>query len=206
MTEREPTAAPAWELAPIRDALSADWDSRFDPVLGEGVHYRLPDPSSIELTCFPACGLVCLATPDLQIALAHQKPPILDDRGVVFSRETGAMSTDLTIDRDGSVTLLITPAGLDMPFGAPERPVDAPLAPKRHNTRDTAAQRADDDSAAPETPPATASEPANDDQEKHPRVTLVGRLGAAPRFRTTPNDVLVGRFPLAVHHDDESTT
>jgi hypothetical protein len=38
------------------------------------------------------------------------------------------------------------------------------------------------------------------------RLTVSGRVGAEPTFRTTANGVLVARFPVAVHHDDESTT
>lgn len=39
-----------------------------------------------------------------------------------------------------------------------------------------------------------------------PRVTLAGRVGAEPRFRTTQqNGRLIGRFPIAVHEDPLTT-
>lgn len=38
------------------------------------------------------------------------------------------------------------------------------------------------------------------------RITLLGRVGTEPRFRTTKNDVLVCNFPLAVHDEAGSTT
>jgi hypothetical protein len=38
------------------------------------------------------------------------------------------------------------------------------------------------------------------------RVSLSGRVGSDPTFRTTPKGTLVGRFPLAVHGEDSSTT
>ena len=38
------------------------------------------------------------------------------------------------------------------------------------------------------------------------RLSLMGRVGAEPAFRTTPKGTLVARFPLAVHNPDNSTT
>lgn len=38
------------------------------------------------------------------------------------------------------------------------------------------------------------------------RIELSGRAGADPTFRTTPNGTLVGRFPLAVHETENTTT
>src|SRR5581483_1933313 len=38
------------------------------------------------------------------------------------------------------------------------------------------------------------------------RMTLLGRVGAEPRFRTTKNDTLVCTFPLAVHDDAGGTS
>jgi len=47
--------------------------------------------------------------------------------------------------------------------------------------------------------PASSAEP----QE---RVTVAGRLGSAPSFRTTPKGVRIARFTVAEHADTESTT
>jgi hypothetical protein len=38
------------------------------------------------------------------------------------------------------------------------------------------------------------------------RLTLSGRAGADPAFRLTSKGTLVGRFPLAIHHPDNTTT
>jgi hypothetical protein len=57
--------------------------------------------------------------------------------------------------------------------------------------------------------PATASssspdreDPGENDRE---RVSLTGRIGSAPRFRTTPNGTLVGSFSLGVHPEPGKT-
>src|SRR5205823_3388519 len=42
-------------------------------------------------------------------------------------------------------------------------------------------------------------------QEDKRRVTLCGRVGAVPAFRTTPKGVLIGKFPLAVRDEEEQT-
>jgi hypothetical protein len=44
------------------------------------------------------------------------------------------------------------------------------------------------------------------ERDEHPRVTLSGRVGAKPAFRTTRGDTVVCSFPLAVHDDDGTTT
>jgi Single-strand binding protein family len=52
-----------------------------------------------------------------------------------------------------------------------------------------------------------AAEPeAAPSAEPQERVTVSGRLGGAPSFRTTPKGVRVARFTVAEHTDTESTT
>jgi hypothetical protein len=204
MIERDPGAPPAWAFGPIRDALGAQGELRSDPVLGAHVHLRLPH--AIAIDCYPDTGLIHLTTPDSHLALAHQDPPEIDDRGIVFSQAGTGLSTDLVIDRTGAVTFLLTPAGLDLPSGAPEQPPDALIPRNRPDAQDTTPSPLQDDSDASQTRSDTPSGPSSSESGERPRVTLVGRLGAAPHFRTTRNEKLVGRFPLAVHHDDDSTT
>jgi single-strand DNA-binding protein len=56
-------------------------------------------------------------------------------------------------------------------------------------------------------PEIDASLPLPDSpQERQSRVTLFGRVGAGPRFRTTPKGRLVASFPLAVRESEEQTT
>ena len=52
------------------------------------------------------------------------------------------------------------------------------------------------------TPPPRSQE--GSPQPERQRVTLAGRLGASPSFRTTPKGQLLGRFPLAVHDEDST--
>jgi primosomal replication protein N len=48
-----------------------------------------------------------------------------------------------------------------------------------------------------------AESPTRSETEARPRVQLAGRLGQNPTLRTTPNGVLVARFPLGVKDQDD---
>jgi hypothetical protein len=74
-------------------------------------------------------------------------------------------------------------------------------------------------SEAPPAPPPTeaaaaaqpVAEPAPDDTtdttlEKQERVTISGRVGTLPAFRTTPRGTRVAQFKIAEHPDTEATT
>src|SRR5439155_1644155 len=57
---------------------------------------------------------------------------------------------------------------------------------------------------ATETP--IAEQARSDPKEQQPRVNVFGRVGALPRFRTTPNGRLIASFPLAVREAEDKTT
>ena len=61
--------------------------------------------------------------------------------------------------------------------------------------------------ARPGEAPEPLAEPAStaEEEAKPSRVTLAGRLGQTPRFRTTPKGTLVATFPLGVRGDDDKT-
>ena len=62
---------------------------------------------------------------------------------------------------------------------------------------------------SPETtvpPKPSASTGDTPEQRGRERLTLSGRVGAAPTLRTTPKGTLVARFPLGVHEDSGATT
>lgn len=47
---------------------------------------------------------------------------------------------------------------------------------------------------------------AVEEEEAQQRLTITGRLGRNPHFRTTRNGALIASFPVAVLEDDGSTT
>ncbi len=91
---------------------------------------------------------------------------------------------------------------------APE-PVEAPLTGVPPASRPTRPVEGEtvllDHSGAPERAANAPGEQTAEHAEKQ-RVKLLGRVGREPVFRTTRNDVLIARFPVAVREDDDSTT
>jgi len=57
-----------------------------------------------------------------------------------------------------------------------------------------------------EAPPSIRTQEPTPSREERERVTLVGRVGAVPAFRTTPKGILIARFPLAVRESENKTT
>lgn len=86
----------------------------------------------------------------------------------------------------------------------PEKPQDeAPIARAARIRAEDAKQR----QGGAENTKTEAAEPETADaKEEAERVKLTGRIGRAPTFRTTAAGKLVGKFPLAVHLEDGTTT
>lgn len=60
--------------------------------------------------------------------------------------------------------------------------------------------------AAGNTVPTSDRRPAERQTPEQPRLQLTGRLGRDPSFRTSPRGTFIGRFPLAVHQQDGTTS
>ena len=207
MTERQPTpGTPSWELAPIRDALNAEWELQSDPALGDRILLRLPYPAPVEIACFPSTGLVHLSTPDNHLVLARLHPPVLDERGVVFSSHSEHLETELVVTHGGAVTLQLTPVSVDSPAAPPERPQDASDDANSPITRDTQATPADGDPAAPEDGSDNRLEQGMTNRGSIPAFQAHRSTRVGAPFSYHQQDLLIGRFPLAVHHEDASTT
>jgi Single-strand binding protein family len=206
MTERA-AKPPTWDLAAIGARLNATSEPRPDPILGNGVRLQLGRSPGTELELFPAAGVVRIATPDVHVALVRHDAPTIDSAGVIFDHAGPHGVSRLAIAPDGVVALTLTPAPDRSPrVPAPERPVDASTSAKRPSDRVSPSQPVADNPAVSDDPSRDQSDDASDEQGEKTRVHLQGRLGAAPRFRTTVNDKLIVQFPLAVHNDDKSTT
>lgn len=206
-TYREPAAAiPDWDLTAIGDVLPGPVEPVPDPIAGTGLRLRLGPLPSTEVDLFPTTGVVRIATPDVHIALVRQDPPAIEPAGIVFARTSKVGTSRLVIAPDGAVTLSLTPTAPTTPVvSAPETPADAALSAERPLPPLSTAEPVSGDPGAAATPSREPSDPAST-PETQPRVTLRGRLGAAPRFRTTRTDRLIGRFPLAVHDTEADAT
>jgi single-stranded DNA-binding protein len=72
-------------------------------------------------------------------------------------------------------------------------PPEAPQTAREPSSASTAGERA-------------ASQQHTATETEQERISLTGRLGRDPSFRTTKTGSLVGKFPLAVHREDGDTT
>ena len=208
MNERAPQSpTPDWNMAAIGTALPGTVEPRPDPVLGNGIRLHLGLPPGTDLELFPTAAVVRVATPDVHIALVRQQAPTIETSGIVFTRISDTGVSRLAIYPDGAVALALTP-GPDQQtrVSAPERPLDESTSLNQRIDRVSPSQPLADNPVASDNPSVDQSEHACDEQDEKVRVQVQGRLGSAPRFRTTVNDKLIAQFPLAVHNDDKSTT
>lgn len=207
MTERPHSREQSdWLPNDIADAVGAASEPQVDHILGTGVRFHLGSPPGTHFELFPDAGIVRIATPDVHIALVRQPPPVIEPTGIVFSRATETSSSHLTIAPDGAVTLTLTPGFKQpIPVAAPKTPADTSLSAERSIDQVGSDKPVSDDAVTPEAAPSDPVD-SGSTSETQPRTSLRGRLGSAPRFRTTPKEVLIARFPLAVYVPETDST
>lgn len=205
MTERQPSTPPPepdgqpWDSDQIAVALGTAAEPRVDRLLGHGVHYHLEQPPGTELELFERARIVRLNGPDFQLTLttAPNEGPQPTAGGVIFERPAGHF-------------LCLSPAGVifiadserpqgpltaqEAPFAA-ERPIITPSQDEEALLDDSAAPQDASQRLLPKPDPGPET-------AKGERMTLAGRLGREPIFRTTRNQVLVAKLVLAHRLDD----
>ena len=174
-----------WDVEAVAHHLRTEVMEIADADYGLGQRFLIGiDAPVASLELYPDSGNGRLITPELKLELHRLSTPKVPEEELPPHREAVLLESlapskmRLSISAEGAVTLFLEPsAELTLPKPEPQA-VDVPT---------------------PE-PPADISA-----EEKQQRVTLQGRVGAEPTFRTTSKDKLVGRFPLAVHERDETT-
>ncbi|MBE0610051.1 MAG: single-stranded DNA-binding protein [Dehalococcoidia bacterium] len=226
MKEREARGA-SWNVEPIARFLDAAPEGASDIAFGEGVRFVLgaaTDPTSIEL--FADVSTVRITTPDAQVTLRRVEPPELRGEQLVLEQKpndqpgvraavnaAGEVTLSHSLD-EGSVEAAageITNSGGTAERGGRE----AVLEQAVKGLVDALERCGGDEPSCPNCGPARefaaeilASEtkstsPTESEQE---RLTIAGRVGAVPSFRTTSNGVVLARFPIAILGDDDKTT
>jgi hypothetical protein len=199
---RTPEGTADWNRESLGRALDATPRQAHHVGWGDGDVYRVGQDAErpTMLVVFPAAGVARFTTRQAEITLFRQQPPLRYEEQVRFEQLNGDERLQLTLTRRGRLSLHSAPGAVE----PAAMPVPVASDTNLHPGEET---RFLDDPAAPETRLTT---PADDlEVEAGPeqdRGRLVGRLGAAPRFRTTRNDVLIATFPLAVRQDDDTTT
>lgn len=169
----------------LRALQGREHDAISDETLGEGYLLSVgPQHAPVRMAVFPETRSVEIYSGLSTLRLNHIN---------TVSRRGQALRFDL-IDGDEQLAVEMTPAG---EFSLRRRPV----APR-------AAQPAPQE---PPVPPKPEEQPAvtpteTPQRKETDRVTVRGRVGHAPRFRSTAKqNVMVGSFPLGEHVDLEKT-
>jgi hypothetical protein len=188
--EREPLS-----IQPLHDHFGLVHEV-VDPVAGIGYESGLVRATGDELTVqvFPDVQLTRVRTRLLEMTVRGSSLLIDDAHSTLqINARCDQEAVYVTLHENGAMVLGSVPArytGEDAE-PVPEPPVaiePGPVAP-----------------AAGSHPSGSGVAEGGGDPE-HPRLTLRGRVGAEPRFRTTKNDTLVCAFPLAVHDEAGKTT
>lgn len=229
MSERAPTPPPGNSVA-VSETLHATAYPTTDLAFGTGQRYDLAS-GHLSLEVFPEHQLTRITTPTSRLELFNAPTPQVIDGNVVFCRETGHDDTTVHVSPQGTVVFgyVASPTAPEQPATAPEQAQEPPRTTPADNdplTADPAPppasgpdggphRRPGPDSSPPDTSPAAGPDAAptcgprtadTPTKEQQPRLQLTGRLGRDPSFRTSPRGTLVGRFPLAVHTEDGTTT
>jgi hypothetical protein len=194
-----------WDSTPLANVLNTEGSSAHDIAFGDGYSLHLGEPPTFELAIFPETQTVRVTTANTRIELFRQQPPAVTDEGVVFSNERENQALHLTLSPRGDVLLAITSVTCQQPT---ERPITAATDTESINEPLQGETALSDDSRMSPEHPETAlpSSQQQEDKEKDTRLALSGRVGRAPHMRTTSNGRVVATFPLAVHHEDNTTS
>jgi Single-strand binding protein family len=158
-----------------------------DPLAGNGVEAIVERDAgdTVAVQFFPDTGIAKVDTRRLHVLLRGAQVAIDEENDALELRSSGDEEWVLvTVYRTGSVQV----NGLPAKPRDQEHASEPPPAPSKQTTV------GHEGASSPPT-----------EQETNPRVTLTGRVGQEPRFRTTNSGTLVGSFPLAVHEEDGKT-
>jgi hypothetical protein len=213
----------------IGDALGTRPATGRDVAYGEGQLFSAGHGTA-RLEVFPQSGVTRLTAHDLRVELFGSPIAAVSESGVEFHRTQPDQEASLTVIPGGGVVFTFIAGAERTP---PANTLSAEVSDRSGQTvghpalvPQTAHEPAPDTTDSQEQPPAgeppsvplpVSAEPspaptrpaspaaADAEPAQAPRVQLSGRLGRNPNFRTTKTGTLVGRFPLAEHHEDDTT-
>lgn len=168
---------PRWDMDSIGEVLNAKAKRAQDAVFGEGERFALGPTGRNIVELFPGSQAVRITTDFARIVLYAAGELQLSQQGITL----GHGDTHVTVTPEGDVALTI---------GSPDM-VGASAA-------STSEEAAGPDQSF------ERSQPKSDEQKE--RLTVLGRVGATPSFRTSPKGTLIARFPVAVHEAENKTT
>src|SRR4051794_13324421 len=169
MKDRQPK--PVWDTAPLSDSFGTPFEPVRDVAFGDGQRFTVGVTGTISVEVFPAAGVTRVQTPDERIEMHRSPAPRRVRSGVVFERP--GTDTFLLIQRDGTVGFM----------NKPVMPLETAVVPADESRDVNEGMTLPDTADAASGHPGVSGTPS--EQEKQERVTIKGRVGKIPRFRTT---------------------
>jgi Single-strand binding protein family len=203
MSEQQPLS----NKEALEQALNAKAEPAWDPIYKEGQEFRLAQIDGLPgvgLEVFPDHEVVRVTTSNLtSLTFPTRAAPHIEGGAVVFTNRHGR----LTVAANGEVVWERVSQPTEAPPAQPAvagSTSDLPRQPSCPEKASEALVSEQQDGSKPaengQTPRTTTVAP-----KEERRVELTGRLGRTPTFRTTPRGTFIGKFPLAVHLEDEAT-
>ena len=178
-----------WDLEAVAHHLKAETTSLDDELLGLGSRFLIgmAEPPVTALELYQTSSVARIFCQNLVIQLGSIAPPVVPTSEVAADQESVIIQNR---GEDNDLRLGITAEGEVSLFIAPHQAVVLPQT-----------SQADEPPNQTELQ-ATELGPAEPIAEpKQERITISGRIGAAPSFRTTSRGSLVARFPVAEHQE-----
>jgi len=193
---RSRSGAEPWNLDNVAKHLRTASSPIQDADYGQGQLLLIgTDKPVLALELYPAAAVARVYSQELTVDISPVAAPKLPrkllppDQESLLLESPSSPSLRLTLTAEGAMSLFIKGTQelhqYKLTTSSPEAQLPEPV---EESTPSTTADGS-----------ASASSP-----EKQRRVTLEGRVGAEPVFRTTAQNKLVGRFPLAVHQGDDT--
>lgn len=190
-----------WDIAGVAQQLRTEATPIEDALLGAGSRLLIGMTSTpvLALELYPQAAASRIRVEGVLLELSGIAPPAPAKEPMASDAESvllqgGPAANDLRIglSAEGEVSLFVAPH-----LALKLAPMDSEMAARKVVSESAPAG----DSPAEKPDAAEARGERGEDQ----RVTVTGRAGADPQFRTTPKGVLIGSFPLAERQAEDVT-
>jgi hypothetical protein len=195
-----------WDTEVLSQALHSQPRDQRDVAFGDGTALDVGKEQQTTLEIYPNSAVARVLMRHCRLELYRQAAPAIQPNGILFEQHSEDQSLTLSLTPDGAVRMAVSSSTHDASSGTNKEP-PAPSTTMNHAEVSPAISDAvvAHFGAAGMPSSEQSGSPQLAEQQEERRVSLTGRVGATPAFRTTPKGVFIGRFPLAVRDEEDQT-